>query len=299
MKIRQIAWFLPLALLATSAVPPSVRGDSATLTNAKACRKAVDKQGRNYAKKRLKLLLGCVDKLLKCEILLEVDGTNANSCRSKAEDSCVKTIGPASDSSLSKTGDKFDTLAGTACLPFGTAAMESNAAGGLWYSNDGTCGGSGDIPTLLACLRGEIDVRVDTLVGEVKPRASLLLDSTSLGVDFPNIPRPPTVTVVISATAPASGVLVNPGTINVPQGSALKFTGDATTLPCGGPGMSGRVTITVGTGSTAQQRTIKEPWGPNEAAVFGPYIVSGDQPYTLDYKDQSCNDTTSGTVHTP
>jgi len=49
MKIRQIVWSLPLALLVASAVPPSARGDSATLTNAKACRKAVDKQGRNYA----------------------------------------------------------------------------------------------------------------------------------------------------------------------------------------------------------------------------------------------------------
>src|SRR5207245_4518974 len=114
------------------------RGDSPTLTNAKTCRKAVDKQGRNYAKKRLKLLLGCVDKLLKCEILLEVDGTNANSCRSKAVTSCTNMIGPASDSTLNKAATIFDTKAGTTCLPFGIAAMLSNAAGGLWYSNDGT-----------------------------------------------------------------------------------------------------------------------------------------------------------------
>ncbi len=43
---------------------------------------AVSIQGRNYAKKRLNLILNCVAKLLKCEIELEVDGTNPNTCRS-------------------------------------------------------------------------------------------------------------------------------------------------------------------------------------------------------------------------
>jgi len=299
MKIRQIARLLPAVFLVASVLSQAARADSPTLTNAKACRKVVDKQGRNYAKKRLKLLLSCVDKLLKCEILLEVDGTNANSCRSKAETSCTNGIGPASDSSLGKSATVFDTKTGLACLPFGISSMMNTGSGGLWYGNDATCNGSPDIPTLVACLRGEIDGRVDGVVGEVKPRASLLLDNTPLGVNFPNIPRPPTVSVVISATAPGSGVLVNPGTVNVPAGSALKFTGDATTLPCGGPGMSGRVTITIGSGPTAQARTIKEPWGPSRAALFGPYITSGDLPYTLDYKDMSCNDTVTGTVHVP
>ena len=152
---------------------------------------AVSIQGRNYAKKRLNLILNCVDKLLKCEIELEVDGTNPNTCRSSALTSCTAKIGPAADSSLSKAQAKFDDKAGSACLVTGGARMlnATVGAGGLWYANDTNCGTSVDVPTLLDCVRGEVKAEVDGLVSKTKPRAALLLDNAGLGSNFPDLTR--------------------------------------------------------------------------------------------------------------
>jgi hypothetical protein len=169
--------------------------------------------------------------------------------------------------------------------------MESAAAGGLWYANDGDCSGSPDIPTLIDCLREQIEAEVDGVAGEVKPRAGILLANMGLGDEFPNLPLPPTVTVVIGATAPGSGVLVNPGTINVPVGSALRIEGDPN-LSCGGGATNGRLDVTVGT----QLVQVKEPWGPTRFAILGPYLSAGTLPYTIDLKDSSCMDATSGDV---
>lgn len=284
-------------------VAPGPSSASTTLDAAKACRKALSTKSGTYTDKRLKLLLRCADKLLRCEIELEVDGTNPNTCRSRAKDSCTRTIGPAVDSALNRAAARFDDKAGQACLAFGVAAMKSNLSGGLWFANDTTCGASPDLPTLLDCLRGEFDLEVDALVGRTAPRTGLLLDNIGLGGGFPNITRPPsTVVPALTATAPGSGDLVNPGTITSAAGNAVKFTGDSTTLPCGG-GQNGKVTISISTAAdpctdpTAQQHVLKEPYGPTVVAVFGPFTI--DQNYCLELKDSSCSDTETGLIDIP
>lgn len=299
MRVNRYAPAMAFAFVALCGVlvaPLPARADSAQLSLTKKCRKTVSKEARTYAKKRMNFMLKCIDKLLKCEILLEVDGENANACRGKAEDSCTKALGPAADSKLSKAADKFDNKAGLQCLPLGLATMLSTGPGGLAYANDATCNGEIDIPSLLDCLRGRLEAEVDALVVEIEPRAALLLDNAGLGGEFPNLPRPLFTDVVVSATGAGSGVLVSPGTINLPAGNALRVSGDTTTLPCGG-GKNGKLTITVGSGGTAQERQIKEPYDPGVVAVFGPYTDTGtDPPYTIALKDSSCSDTVAGTV---
>lgn len=266
---------------------------AASYAAAKGCRKQVTAQGRSYAKKRLVYLLGCVDKLLKCEVLAEVDNTNQNACRTLAEDSCNKRLGAAADSAMSKAQASFDAKAASACVLVGLADMLSTGPGGLWYQNDASCNASPDVPTLVECLREEVEQEVDQVVGQVKPRAGILLANMGLGDEYPDLPLPPTVTYVVTATAPESGVLVNPGTINVAAGSALRIEGDAVTLPCGmGPGQNGKLTVTVGT----QTFTLKEPYGPTRFALIGPFLTVGPVPYTIDYKDGSCDDTITGNV---
>jgi len=279
------------------AVAAPVSADSVLLAQAKACQKAMSKQGRGYAKKREAILLKCIGKLLKCEILLEVDGTNPNTCRAAAVDSCTKAVGPAPDSTIKKAAAAFDTKATTACLPFGVTNMLAAGSGGLWFGNDPSCNSAPDIPTLVACVRGTIEGRTDAIVGKIAPRAGLLLDNAALGGGYPALPRPPQVTVVVSATAPGSGTLVNPGAITVAAGSALRVEGDSTTLPCGG-GMNGKLTVTVGTGGTAQTFTLKENYA-SDFALFGPFVTPGSIPYTIRLKDGPCDDTVTGTVVIP
>ncbi len=292
---------LALALAGPLAHPRVASGASTDLTNALKCRAELSKQGRLYAKKRLQLLLGCVDKLLKCEVQLEVDGTNPGKCRSSAIDACTKWIGPAADSKLSVAGEKLDDSAALACLPRGLAEMLSTSAGGLYFANDADCNASADVPTLVECLREQIAEQTDEIVGQTKPRAGLLLDNAGLGGDFGDIPRPDVVDELVVATAPGNCVLVAPGTINLPLGDALRFTGDAATLPVGGgPGSNGKLTITVGSGPTASELTLKEPYGPSEAAVFGPYTAAGLIPYSINLKDSGgCNTTVSGDISVP
>jgi len=272
--------------------------DAATSAETRFCRKQVSAQARVYQKKRQSLLLGCIDKLLKCEMLLELDGDNPNGCRGTATDSCARRVGPASDSILSRARQRFRDKAAAACLPVGLADLLNAGAGGLWYANDADCGGAPDIPTLMECLRDEMESQIDALVGRTKPRAGILLDNVGLGDEFDDLPRPPTVDVVVMATAPGSGVLVDPGPINVPQGSALRFTGDAG-LVCGNPGNNGRVTITVGAGPTAQQLQLREPYGAGEVAIFGPYTAAASLPYEIDLKEGSCDDVVTDTVTVP
>jgi hypothetical protein len=273
---------------------------SATLVNALHCRKGLATQGRNYFTKRLTLLLGCVDKLLTCEVQLEVDGTNPGKCRSTATDACTLALGSSTDSKLSKAASIFHSKASLGCVAFDIGPMLSTGAGGLWFGNDGTCAGSPDVPTLVDCVRDEVALLSDQTLSEAKPRAGLLLDDIGLGADFPHLARPPIDSIVISATAPGSGVLVSPGTINLAAGTALRVSGDSATLPCGGGmGQNGKLTITVGSGATAQTQTLKETYGPTRFATFGPYTTSGSIPYTIDLKDQSCMDTVSGNIVVP
>lgn len=265
---------------------------SLTLTEAKRCRKGVSTQGRVYAKKRLNAMLNCVNKLVKCEILEEIDNTNQNACRSLAEDSCNKRLGAAADSTLSKAQASYDTKATGSCLVFDLPDMLNNGGGGLWYANDTDCNASPDVPTLVECLREGVEEEVDGVVGTTAPRAGILLTNMGLGDEFPNLPLPPTTTVVVSATAPASGVLVNPGTINVPVGYALRIEGDPN-LSCGGGASNGNLTATIGT----QTANVKEPWGPTRFVILGPFTTVGTVPYTFDLKDQSCDDSVSGDVN--
>ncbi|MGH7894267.1 MAG: hypothetical protein ACREQL_06330 [Candidatus Binatia bacterium] len=290
-----------LTLVAALAVlPPSAAADSTALVAAKACRKQISLQGRSYAKKRLGYVLGCVDKILKCELLQEIDGINASSCRGSATDSCRGKIGPATDSSLSKAAARFDDKSGLTCLAMMYADVLSNGAGGLWYTNDGTCAAAVDLPSMLDCVRGEVEARVDALAAEVKPRAGLLLDNIGLGGGFPNLTRPPFADQVVAATAVDSGVLVNPGTIVLPAGTALRVTGDPTTLPCGsGSGMNGKLTVRIGASGMNQEFQLREPYGPGEFAIFGPYTTPATIPYTIELKDGSCMDSTSGDVSVP
>lgn len=290
-NVRKVALGVALAIAGGTLAAEPAGAASVQLTEAKRCRKAISTQGRVYAKKRLGLMLNCIDKLLKCEILEEVDGGNQNACRGLAEDSCNDRLGSGSTTTLSKAQAAFDTKSAEACVVFGLTEMKSAAAGGLWYSNDAQCSGSPDIPSLLDCLRDQIEQEVDGVVGQTKPRGGILLTNMGLGDEFPNLPLPPTVTVVISATAPASGVLLNPGTINVPVGSALRIEGNPN-LSCGGGPSNGNLTATIG----SQSGNVKEPWGPTRFVIIGPFTATGTVPYTFDLKDQSCDDSTSGDV---
>jgi len=291
-----------LALVAALLLPAgSTCLASAELSAAKLCRKAFNVQGRTYALKRMGLVLACVDKLLKCELLAEIDGAAAAGCRAAVAKSCARRVGAQADSSLAKAALRFESKVGVACQTpdYDYTDVSSTGPGGLWFANDATCGASIDLPSLLVCVRDQVEARIDAMMSAVKPRTALLFDNVGLGADFPHLVRPPLVDAVLSAPAPGSGVLVDPGVLVVAAGSGLRFTGDAATLGCGGVSDDGRVTITVGAGPTAQQLTLDEPYGAGEVAIFGPWIAAGSVPYTIALQDGACADTVSGTVSVP
>ncbi len=62
--------------------------------------------------------------------------------------------------------------------------------------------------------------------------------------------------------------------------------------------MNGKLTITVGSGATAQERVLKENYS-GQFALFGPFTTSGSIPYTIKLKDGPCDDTVTGTVVVP
>ncbi len=270
---------------------------SAALSGAKLCRKAFNVNGRTYAQKRFALVLGCADKLLKCELVAEIDGVSAAGCRASAAKSCAKGVGPQLESALGKAALRFESKTGPACQTpdYDYTNAASAGPGGLWFSTDPTCGSSIDLPTFLTCLGGEVDARMDGLVSAVKPRTGILFDNVGLGGAFPHLVRPPLVAVVVAASAP--GTLVDPGTLAVAAGSALRVSGDAATLPCGGSSTDGIVTVTVGTGPTAQQLQLTEPYG--GTATFGPWPAGSVQPYTIQRQDGACSGTAAGVVNVP
>lgn len=299
------------ALLAVAALAalPSAAGASAALDAALTCRKGITKMGEYYTHKRRVLLLNCIDKLLKCEVQKEVDGTNPNSCRSKAETSCQNTLGSASTTPLSVAADKFDSKAGGFCaaaaVDFANTVM--SAVTGLKYANDPECGLSADLPSLLDCLREQLAMSVDDNVGTLKPRAGILLDNAGLGANFPDIPRPPTTDVPISRTmAGNTGTLINPSPIMIASGTALRFSGDAATLSCGGMGNNARLTITIlpfgslCSDPTLQDLSIKEPFTAGNTVTAGPF--TSDLTFCLHFKDGgsgTCDETISGTIDVP
>jgi hypothetical protein len=266
---------------------------------AKKCRKQLTVQGRNYYKKRVTHLLNCIDRLLKCEVLQEVDGGNQNACRSLANDLCNRRLRSAADSMISKAQGFFDTKVTASCLLQDISGMLSTGAGGLWFMNDGACNGSGDVPTLVECIREqEVEPLADAVVARTKPRAALLLANMGLGDEYPNIPLPggAPVTVTLMGTAPSTNgnTLVDPGTINVAAGQVLKFVGDSS-LICNPGGMNGKVTITI----DGQVHQLKEPYDGSELALFGPYTTSGTRPYTIELKEGPCTDDATGDVSVP
>jgi hypothetical protein len=295
MARRSLVVGLVLATLVAFA-PSGALAASPELAGAKLCRKAFTAQGRVYSQKRLGYVLGCADRLLKCELLAEIDGVDPTSCRAAATQSCLGRLGPGG--ALEKVGLRFDLKVGPVCQTpsFDYADVLSTGPGGLWFGNDG-CTSEIDLPSFLICLRDHIDARMDEVMSGAKPRTGILLDNAGLGGDFPHIPRPPMTDEEVAATAP--GALVDPGPLAVPLGNALRFTGDATTLPCGPSSQNGRVTITVGTGPTAQRHELLESYGAGRVAIFGPWHAATTLPYTIELADGSCNDTVSGTVSVP
>ncbi len=288
-----------VALAASLLVPAATtQAGSPELISARLCRKSFTVQGRTYALKRMALLQQCADRLLACELGLELDGVSPAACRVAATDGCAKRLGSEPDSALSKAALRFDGKTGALCETpvFSYADVLSTGAGGLWFGNDTGCASSIDLPSFLACLRDEVDARTDALVSSAKPRTALLLDDVGLGAGFPHLVRPPLVTQIVAATSAGSGVLVGPGTLGVPVGTALRFTGDDATLSCSGSSTNGRLTITVGTGQTAQRRQLQEPWGADVVATFGPWVAPASVPYMIDYQDGSCHDVVTGTV---
>lgn len=295
---RALAVAVGLAAVVLAAGP--AHAGSAEFVYARLCRKTFSVQGRTYALKRLGLVTQCADKFLKCELLNEIDGVNPTDCRQAVTDACTKRLGSAPDTALGKAALRFELKTGAACETafFSYADVLSTGPGGLWFANDTGCASAIDLPSFLDCLRDEVDTRTDELVSTLKPRTALLFDNVGLGDDFPHLVRPPFVDQVVSATASGSGVLVDPGTIVVAAGSALRFTGDAATLGCGPASNNGRVTITIGSGPTALSHDLREPYT-GEVAEFGPWIASASIPYTIELKDGSCDDTISGTVSVP
>jgi hypothetical protein len=271
------------------------------LVAARLCRKAFDIEGRAYALKRTGLVLRCADQLLKCELMDEIDGDDPSDCRAAATSGCVSRLSIDPNGTLGKAALRFDANVGAACFSpaFPYAEVLSTGPGGLWFANDAACAGAVDLPSFLPCLRGELDARLDAVTSESKPRMGILLDNAGLGAAFSGLARPPFDDVVVAATAPASGTLVAPGTITVAAGTALRFTGDAATLPCGASTIDGRVTVTVGSGPTASFHVLAEPYAATSLAIFGPFATSGTVPYTIALKDGSCQGTVSGSVVVP
>jgi hypothetical protein len=295
MARRSVIAALVLGMLA--ALGPTGARASGELAGAKLCRKVFNVQGRAYAQKRLGYVLDCADRLLKCELLAEVDGVDPTGCRTAVSNACNSRLGP--DGALTKVGLRFDLKVGAACQTpsFDYADVLSPAPGGLWFGNDG-CASEVDLPSFLPCLRDQIDARIDAIVSGSKPRTGILLDNAGLGGGLPHIARPPMTDRTVAATAPGSGTLVAPGSISVPLGDALRFTG-AVTLGCGVSGGDGRVIITVGSGATAQRHELREPYGADDVAIFGPWEAAATIPYSIQLVDGTCNDTVSGSVSVP
>jgi hypothetical protein len=290
-----------LAVVAAVLAPVQPATAGTRLALAKICRKTFTVQGRTYALKRLALVVGCADKFLVCDLRQEIDALDPSDCRASVTSACLRRIGPTVDSALAKAAQRFDAKTGAACqMPeFSYADVLFAGPGGLWFGNDATCASAVDLPSFLVCLRDRIDAQTDALASMLKPRTGLLFDNAGLGAGFPHLARPPFADQVVSATAPGSGTLVDPGTIVVAAGSALRFTGDASTLLCTGSTTNGNVTITVGTGATAQVQVLDEPYAAGEVAIFGPWSAAGTIPYTIAYKDGPCQDDVSGNVSVP
>jgi hypothetical protein len=284
------------------------RAKSAYDTLAK-CRNKISAGGASYADKRRATLLSCIFRLLKCELPKEVEGKDPARCPPGADVEYCKALLDLGEprSTMSKARLSFTDKAGRYCGLAAFPDIMKNTSGGLWYSNDATCGTSLDLSSLLACLRDEIDERVDEMVARTEPRACVLLTNAGRIGDYPNIQAtcPATTSQIIAATGAGSGTLVNPGTIAVGAGNTITFVGDDTTLPCGG-GSTGNLTVQVGTGGTScidpaftvlEQHVISGPYGSGSPAVMGPF--ASDVNYCIELSDGGCGDRIFGLIDYP
>lgn len=288
-----VLWF---ALDSTQAAPTWALSPQAEA--ARLCRAKLTAAGKAYANTRRKLLLSCAGKLLKCALQEEIDKINVKTCVDSAKASCIAKLNTAGQG-LPLAQQKFIDKGSLGCTAMGVTNVCSTGAGGLWFGNDlvcgtsnaNTCGAMADLPTLLACVRGQIETEVDRNVSRVAPRAGMLLDNVGLGSLFPNLVRPPTTTVMITATSNGSGVLNNPGggTISLSAGNSLTLVGDNVSLPCGSNNNNGKLTISLGSGTSCTDLVpiktleITEPYGPAQAVVVGPF--NDDVNYCINLKD--------------
>jgi hypothetical protein len=298
--IRWLGGLLPVAcavLLQAGAGPAQAARDAV------GCRKKITSTAVTYLDMRRWALLKCVDRLLQCELPHEMAGGDVANCRKRAKDLCTEVLGPATDSRLNRLVQRFEDKATIYCsdIDFFETVL-AGVPGGLGYGDDPDCGSSADLASLVNCLRQRLDASVDTSFGTFCPRAGILLDNAGLGAGIPNLPRPPTLDVIVSATEPGSGTLVPPGTISPEAGTAVRFAGDAVSLPCGSE-PTGRLTVTVlplGTacseaGLPQQQLELEEPY--TTTATVGPF--TSDVTYCLRLSDEQCDHEVSGTIDVP
>src|SRR5262249_36135815 len=93
----------------------------------------------------------------------------------------------------------------------------------------------------------------------------------------------------------------DPSAVPIPNGNAIKFIGDATSLPCGmGMGQNGNLTIAISTAvdpcadANAQSVILKQPWGPSEFGILGPF--DADQNICVHLKRGGSCDVTNNTT---
>lgn len=303
MRFRHLPMFAVVPLAVSVLLPIPAIAASEAFVSATKCRKALTTQGRKYADQRRKLLAGCSDRLVACEIGLEIGGVPAKPCRDRAADFCKRKLGPANDSTLNKARARFDAKVVAGCTALGVDDAMSAAPGGLGFGNSIECGASATLVDLATCIRESLEADVDDAASRVYPRAGMLLDNVGLGSGFPSLTRPPTADVLISATAPASCVLVDPGTLVLGTGEALRFTGDSATLPVGG-GKNGRLTVRASADPndpcgdpTASEGQLKEPYDSGESITVGPFPT--DRTYCIELKDSSCTTQITGAIDVP
>ena len=305
-RLLRIALVAALIGMASAVPPCGAATASPQLASAQACRHALTLRTKQYADRRFLRLTGCLRSLLKCELRREVGNPptvfNYSTCRAVVVAEAHRGLGAQFDSYLNKQRRRLTDSVAKGCGAMlqvsGFAAILSNGPGGLWYANDRVCGSAPDLPALVDCMRGRLDHEIDTIVGIAIPRGGVLLDDIGLGAQFPDLPRPPTMTRQIAA---AGGALTPLDTIPIPKGQSITFTGDSSTLPCDPSTTDGTITIKVGTGTcpnnfTARQAlAISEPYGPDNIAVFGPF--NEDLQYCIARSDGGgCGDSLSGTI---
>lgn len=303
MNMRKGLVGLTLGVALSFVSPQAGAAASDEFTYAKKCRKALTIKGRTYAEQRRKLLIGCADKLLRCELELEGDGIDPAACRGRAFDFCKRKLGSAADATINAARARYEAKTTAACDAVGIADMLAAGSGGLGFVADAECGAAATIAGLVACLGDRLEAEADADVGRAYPRAGLLFDNAGIGAEYPNLPRPPVVDLVVAGTAPGSCILSDPGVVALGAGEALRISGDEATLSVGG-GKNGRLSVRLSldpndpcNDPAALQGQLREPYGSGESITFGPLPV--DRSFCFALKDSACDAQLTGTVDVP